>query len=77
MRRTLLRAAKALRDEGRLPANVDNVELDRVRSASVILKEGADWISATEQARSSDAGAEVAYVVPATGVVPEPARRRW
>ena len=76
VRRLLLRTAKALRDEGKLPANVDNVDLSRVRSASIILKEDADWIAETEAARNSDAGAPVSYVVRTAGVVPERARRR-
>src|SRR5438477_273015 len=46
-RRCLLRAAKALRDEGRLPANVENSNLDAVRSASIVLPTGADWPKAT------------------------------
>ena len=62
-RRLYLAAAKALRDEGKIPANVDNVELDRVRSASIILKEGEDWIAATEKARNVDAQ-QLSYVVP-------------
>jgi len=63
-RRTLLRAAKAHRDQGILPPNVDNVELDRVRSASVILPPDANWVEATEAVRSSDGGLPVAYVIP-------------
>ena len=63
-RRLLIRAAKNLRDKGELPANVDNVELDRVRSASVILPANANWVEATEQARNSDGGVPVAYVTP-------------
>lgn len=62
-RRAMLRAVKTLRDEGKLPANVDNVDLDRVRSASAILPEGADWVSGTAAARDSDAGVPIAYVV--------------
>ena len=62
-RRLYIKAAKALRDEGRLPGNVDNPEIGAVRSASVILPAGADWISATVEARKVAAGKEVAYVV--------------
>jgi phthalate 4,5-dioxygenase len=61
-RRSLLRAAKALRDEGQLPANVENVDLDAVRSASIVLPAGADWSAATESARNSYAGVPIAYV---------------
>jgi phenylpropionate dioxygenase-like ring-hydroxylating dioxygenase large terminal subunit len=60
-RRLYLRAAKALRDEGRVPANVDNPEVGAVRSASVILPAGANWIEASAEARKAGA-AEVAYV---------------
>ena len=56
--------AKAHRDHGTLPPNVENVELDRVRSASVILPAGANWVEATEVVRSSDGGQPVAYVIP-------------
>jgi len=64
VRRIMLRAAKAFRDECELPANVDNVELDRVRSASILLKADADWAAETESARNSDGGVPVSYVVP-------------
>jgi phenylpropionate dioxygenase-like ring-hydroxylating dioxygenase large terminal subunit len=62
VRRLLIRAARAHQEEGRAPANVDNVELDRVRSCSVILPADADWIAESEAARNSDAGVPVAYV---------------
>ncbi len=62
-RRALIRAAKALRDEEKLPANVDDVDLDRVRSASAILPQGADWIAETAAARNSDANVPISYVV--------------
>jgi hypothetical protein len=60
-RRLYLRAAKALRDEGRVPANVDAPEVGAVRSASVILPAGSDWIEATAEARKAGA-AQVAFV---------------
>jgi phthalate 4,5-dioxygenase oxygenase subunit len=63
-RRMLIRAAKALAERGVVPANVDNVELDQVRPASVILQDGENWIAATEDARNYAAGKEIAYVVP-------------
>jgi len=63
VRRTVLRASKALRDEGVVPPNVDNVKLDHVRSASIILKENDDWIAATEDARNYDRGV-LSYVTP-------------
>ena len=43
--RIILQAARAFQNEGRLPANVDNVELDRVRSCSLLLPDSADWVS--------------------------------
>jgi hypothetical protein len=63
-RRMLIKAAKAHSEDGHVPANVDNVTLDRVRPASVILPKDADWIAATEEARDYAAGKEIAYVVP-------------
>jgi nitrite reductase/ring-hydroxylating ferredoxin subunit len=63
-RRLMINAAKKFLDQGILPPNVDNVELDRVRSASVILPKRADWVSETENARRSDGGVAVAYVIP-------------
>ncbi len=64
VRRTLLKAARDLRDQGIVPANVDDPRLCRVRPASVILPEGQPWLAATEGARSSDGGEPVSYVVP-------------
>jgi hypothetical protein len=62
VRRRLLEAARALRDQGVLPANVDDPNLCRVRPASAILPDGASWIGATEKARQSDAGVPIAWV---------------
>ncbi len=61
-RRRLIGAARALRDEGVAPANVDDSSLYRVRPASVLLPEGDSWITATEKARQSDAGVPIAWV---------------
>jgi phthalate 4,5-dioxygenase oxygenase subunit len=61
-RRLLLDAAKALRDRGVAPANVDDATLYRVRPASVLLPEGESWLTATEKARQSDAGVPIAWV---------------
>jgi len=61
-RRRLIDAARALRDEGALPANVDDASLYRVRPASILLPEGESWVSATEKARQSDAGVPIAWV---------------
>ncbi len=63
-RRMLIRAAKEHAATGNPPANVNNEKLTGVRSASVILPPGANWVEATEEARSAFAGAEVAYVIP-------------
>jgi hypothetical protein len=63
VRRAVLRASKALRDDGILPANVDNPSLDRVRSASILLKETDDWAAATEDARNAAKGV-LSYVTP-------------
>src|SRR5262245_2387541 len=62
MRRRLLDAARALREQGTVPANVDDASLYRVRPASVLLPEGESWITATEKARQSDAGVPIAWV---------------
>ena len=63
-RRHMIRAAKALRDKGELPPNIDNADLDGVRSASIILPVGADWRAETEAPRSAFGGVPVAYVTP-------------
>ena len=62
MRRRLLDAARALREQGVVPANVDDASLYRVRPASVLLPDGESWIAATEKARQSDAGVPIAWV---------------
>ena len=56
VRAQLLNAVKHHRDTGELPPNVDDVELDRVRAASVLLPEDADWQALTKVARSADSG---------------------
>jgi hypothetical protein len=61
VRRQLLRAVKAMRDNGVLPPNVDDVSLDRIRHATVILPHGADWVAETEALRDSEAGVPVAW----------------
>ena len=42
VRRQLVNAATKLRDEGKIPANVDDVDLDRVRSASLRYPAGSE-----------------------------------
>jgi phthalate 4,5-dioxygenase oxygenase subunit len=61
-RKRLIDSAKALRDSGALPANVDDARLCRVRAASVLLPEGESWVSATEKARDADAGVPIMWV---------------
>jgi phthalate 4,5-dioxygenase oxygenase subunit len=62
VRRRLIQAAQALRDEGGVPANVDDPKLCRVRPASALLPDGESWITTTEKARQSDAGVPIAWV---------------
>jgi phthalate 4,5-dioxygenase oxygenase subunit len=62
VRRRLIEAARALREHGVVPANVDDGNMCRVRPASVLLPEGDSWISATEKARQSDSGVPIAWV---------------
>ena len=62
MRRRLIDAAQTLRNDGVVPANVDDASLYRVRPASALLPEGESWITATEKARQSDAGVPIAWV---------------
>ncbi len=64
VRRILIRAARALRDNQAIPANVDDADLNGVRSVSVVLPKGANWVEETAAARSRFGGVEVAYVTP-------------
>lgn len=50
-RRRVIQAAKALRDKGDMPPGVDNPEIYRTRSGSVILSRSASWLEATQEAR--------------------------
>jgi nitrite reductase/ring-hydroxylating ferredoxin subunit len=61
-RRLLIGAARALAEQGAVPANVDDASLYRVRPASVLLAEGESWIAATDKARQSDSGMPMAWV---------------
>jgi len=61
-RRLLIGAARVLAEQGAVPANIDDASLYRVRPASVLLPEGASWITATEKARQSDSGVPMAWV---------------
>jgi len=62
MRRRLLDASRALREQNVVPANVDDPSLYRLRPASIVLPEGESWITATEKARQADAGVPIAWV---------------
>lgn len=53
VRRRLLDAARALADKGTIPPGVDEPEVYRVRSGGVVLDEGVDWCSATEELRKA------------------------
>jgi nitrite reductase/ring-hydroxylating ferredoxin subunit len=48
VRRRLIEAAKALRDEGVVPPGVDEPEFYRVRTATAVLPESENWRDATE-----------------------------
>jgi phenylpropionate dioxygenase-like ring-hydroxylating dioxygenase large terminal subunit len=62
VRRQLINAAKALRDHGLVPANVEDPNLCRVRPASVLLPEDESWIEKTEEARNADGGVPISWV---------------
>jgi phthalate 4,5-dioxygenase len=47
LRRRLLAAASALREEGVVPPGVDDPEVFRVRSGGIVLESAADWVEAT------------------------------
>ena len=64
VRRQLLHAVVRLHDGGGVPANVENVHLDRVRSASLRLPVGADWKSISEAPRNADSGQPPAADLP-------------
>ena len=53
VRRQLLNAATKLRDEGKIPENVDTPELDRVRAVTLRLPPDSDWKKLSEEARTS------------------------
>jgi phthalate 4,5-dioxygenase oxygenase subunit len=65
VRRAVMAAAKALRDEGTIHPTIDNPELYRVRSAQLILPQGVDWFEATQEHRRSDSGVRLANFVTA------------
>ena len=48
MRRLLIQAAKALRENGTIPPAVDSPDLYKVRSGGIVLPNGASGIEATQ-----------------------------
>ena len=52
-RKRLLDAAKALRDEGRIPPGVDDPGAYAVRSGGMVLPEGVNWVEATKERRQA------------------------
>jgi nitrite reductase/ring-hydroxylating ferredoxin subunit len=52
VRRGMIAAAKALREQGKVPPGVDNPEVYRVRSGEVILPRNVDWFEATKELRA-------------------------
>lgn len=64
VRRQLLNAASRLRDENKVPANVDDAALDRVRSASLRYDRGSDWKTLSADARKVREGTRSAADVP-------------
>ena len=65
VRRTLLNAAKALRDEAKLHPTVDNPELYRVRSAEVHAAARGRLVRGTTQHRQADGGVRLENFVTA------------
>ena len=59
--RQLLKAVKTLRDNGVAAAQRRQPALNRIRHATVILPQGADWVTSTESIRSSEGGVPVAW----------------
>ena len=62
VRQRLMTAAREFQEDGTPPAHVDDTKLYRIRSASAILPEGADWQEETKENRDADAGAPVSFV---------------
>ncbi len=64
VRRQLINAAIRLKEDGVTPENVDNVDLDKVRSASLRLPAGSDWRELSEPARRATEGKPSAADLP-------------
>jgi phthalate 4,5-dioxygenase oxygenase subunit len=58
LRRLLLKAATALRDQGTVPPGVDNPEVYAVRSGAIVLRNGVDGIEATRDLQRAFMGRE-------------------
>jgi phenylpropionate dioxygenase-like ring-hydroxylating dioxygenase large terminal subunit len=56
VRRQLIEAAIRLRDHNEVPANVDDMEMSRIRCATLKLPQGADWKALSEEARAVQEG---------------------
>ncbi len=72
VRRQVLKAVKAYSQDGVLPPNVDNVSLDQVRPATVVLPVGADWVQETAAYRSGSSGAPVAWEIKPLSYLAQP-----
>ena len=64
VRKQLLNAVLRLQDGANVPANVDDVSLDRVRPASMRLPVGVDWRTLSQAARDVDSGLPPATDLP-------------
>jgi nitrite reductase/ring-hydroxylating ferredoxin subunit len=67
-RRKLLQAAKALRDQGIVPGNVDQPEVFQTRTGGVLLPKGADWYEATRDLRRGFVEHRAEGMVPVTAM---------
>lgn len=56
VRRRLLRAAEALRDQGRIPSEISNPSVYAVRSDAILLPANESWVRATAERRKVLAG---------------------
>ena len=61
-RRSLLQAARALQERGVLPRGVEEPEVYRVRSASVVLPRDENWVEGSREFREARPGVNFAAV---------------
>jgi hypothetical protein len=66
VRRRMLEAAKALRDEGTVPPGVDNAEAYKMRSGWVVLPNDVDWWEGSRGLREAFRKEVVAEATPAS-----------